>query len=264
MKPSIFDWATVSVLVKRDVKRFFRQKSRVAGALIQPFLFWLILSAGFTKSFQAPGIQTLSYKEFSYPGVILMMVLFTALFATMSVIEDRNEGFLQGVLAAPSSRGALVMGKTLGGTFLAMIQVALFLVLLPLAGFHFNQASWLPLIFILFLSAFALNAFGFFLAWWLNSVQGYHVMMSLVLMPLWLISGAIFPLDGSSPWLKRLSQFNPMAYGVEGLRNAFYGGHSPIASGLIYHTFYFQYLVLGLLALLAFLLALYKCKSQRV
>lgn len=259
-----YNFATISVLVKRDVKRFFRQKSRIAGALIQPFLFWMILGLGFSKSFRLTEEMRVSYIEYFYPGVISMMVLFTAIFATMSVIEDRNEGFLQGVLSSPSSRASLVMGKTLGGTILALIQVSLFLLLLPWAGFSFLEVSWVKLFFLLFLTAFSLNAFGFFLAWWLNSVQGYHVVMSVILMPLWLLSGAVFPLKNSSPWLHAVMDLNPMAYCVEGIRLCFYGGNPPLGTGLTYNTFFFQVLVVGALSLFTFLLALYKCKTKSI
>ena len=254
-----FDIATISVLIRRDLKRFFRQKSRVAGALIQPLLFWLILGTGFGRSFQHSLSSPVSFLEFFYPGIIAMIVLFTSIFATMSVIEDRNEGFLQGVLTAPSSRASLVLGKTLAGSLLAFIQVLLFLLFLPLAGIHFFEVNFASLFIIIFLTAFFLNAFGFFLAWWLNSVQGYHVMMSVLLMPLWLLSGAVFPLENSSRLLRFIASLNPLTYAVEGIRKSFYGGKLPHSSAFI-----LQMGIILVMCLITYYLALYQTQKKAV
>ena len=123
--------ATIQVLVRRDLTRFFRQRSRVLGALAQPILFWLIIGGGLDRTFHVPGSAGLGYREYFFPGVIMMIVLFTSIFSTMSVIEDRHAGFLQAVLVAPSSRGALVLGKTLGGVAVALLQAALVLCVCP-------------------------------------------------------------------------------------------------------------------------------------
>ena len=130
--------------------------------------------------------------------MLALSVLFTSIFANISLIEDRREGFLLGVLVAPVSRLALVLGKVCGATTLGAVQGALLLPLAPLAGLSLDLAK-LPLVFAaLLLMAFGVTCLGFFCAWWLNSVQGFHSIMNLVLMPMWLISGGVFPLDGSS------------------------------------------------------------------
>jgi len=222
-----FDWATIQVLTLRELKRFFRQKSRIAGALMQPILFWIILGFGFRSSFQMGVGSSVDYVQYFFPGVISMMILFTAIFSTMSIIEDRREGFLQGVLAAPSGRHALVIGKVLGGSLVSLVQVALFLLLAPLAKFSYGTISWIPLFTILFFTAVFLTSFGFFLAWWTNSVQGYHAIMSVVLMPMWLLSGAVFPIDPSIKILSYLSYLNPMSYSADAIRMALYGMQPP-------------------------------------
>jgi daunorubicin resistance ABC transporter membrane protein len=227
--------ATVGVLVSRDLRRFFRQMSRVVGALVQPLIFWLVIGTGMASSFHMPGAENVGYVEYFYPGIVMLVVLFTSIFTTMSVIEDRHKGFLQAVLVAPASRASLVLGQTLGGVAIALAQAAIFLALAPLAGFHAGAIEWPMLALLLLLTAVGLSSMGFAIAWWLDSTQGYHVVMSVLLIPLWILSGAMFPLaatHGSSRWIGWLGHANPMAYAVSGVRRALYGGVVPGGDGL--------------------------------
>ncbi len=236
--------STIAVLVRRDLTRFVREKSRVAGALFQPLLFWLMIGSGMASTFVLPGARGVSYLEYFYPGVLVMVVLFTAIFTTMSVIEDRHSGFLQAVLVAPGSRAALVIGKCLGAASVAFAHGLLFVVLAPFAGFAAGSVEWGLLLAALALSCFGLCALGFAVAWWLDSTAGYHVVMSVLLLPLWILSGAMFPADvGSAPALRGgayfasraiawLQRCNPMAYSVSAVRRALYAGHAPIGTGL--------------------------------
>lgn len=204
-------WPVVFSLASRELVRFFRESKRVFGALGQPIIFWLLFSEGFAPS-------GLEYTHF-FPGVLVMILLFTAIFSTISIIEDRREGFLQGVLVAPVPRWAMVLGKVLGGTTIAMLQGLVFLLL----GWLFVSdvsPSWSNLLLaIVFMSvvALALTSLGFILAWRMNSVQGYHAIMSCLLFPMWLLSGAFFP-SASGDWLSWVVAFNPLTYGVTGLR----------------------------------------------
>lgn len=221
--------ATVGVLVSRDLRRFFRQVSRVIGALVQPLIFWLVIGTGMASSFHMPGAEQVGYVEYFYPGIVMLVVLFTSIFTTMSVIEDRHKGFLQAVLVAPGSRTSLVLGKTLGGVLIAMAQAAIFLALAPLAGFHAATIEWSALLFLLLFIGLGLSSMGFAIAWWLDSTQGYHVVMSVLLIPLWILSGAMFPLTaaGGARWIAWLGRANPMSYAVSGVRHALYGGVVP-------------------------------------
>lgn len=201
----------IATLAQRELVRFFRQRNRVFGALVQPILFWLLFSAGFKSN----GLGF----EFFFPGTLVMILLFTAIFATISIIEDRREGFLQSVLVAPAPRWAMVLGKILGGSAIAMFQALLFLLLgwLTLG----LESSWIDLLLatvLMGLLAVALTALGFFIAWRMDSTQGFHAIMSVFLFPMLLLSGALFPDDPSS-WLTWLSRFNPLTYGVAGLRH---------------------------------------------
>ncbi|HEY7954067.1 MAG TPA: ABC transporter permease, partial [Polyangia bacterium] len=167
--------ATILVLTSRDLRRFFRQKSRVVGALVQPLIFWLVIGSGLAGSFQMKGASQVGYIQYFFPGIVMLVVLFTSIFTTMSVIEDRHKGFLQAVLVAPASRTSLVLGKTMGGVAIALAQAAMFLVLLPLAGYHFSAVDWPLMAAMLLLTSIGLSSMGFAIAWWLDSTQGYHV-----------------------------------------------------------------------------------------
>jgi len=225
--PLGYDLATARVLWWRDIIRFFRQPSRLAGALGQPIIFWLVIGSGMAATFRMPG-SNVGYLEFFYPGVVLMVVLFAAIFTTVSVIEDRHQGFLQAVLAGPASRGAVVVGKALGSGSVALSQAALFLALSPVAGFPYRMVNW-PLLFAaLSLCAVGLAAVGFAVAWAVDNVQGYHAIQMTLLMPLWVASGAMFPMSAEHPGFAAVMRANPVAYAVSAVRRALSG---PLAPG---------------------------------
>jgi len=201
----------------REIVRFYRQRARVVGVIVSPLLFWVVIGSGFGTSFrsgQAAGQQ--HYLNYFYPGTLVMIVLFTAIFTMMSVIEDRNEGFLLSVLVA------IVLGKVLGGTTLATAQGLIFLVFAPLVGVHMTLASLGLIVLTVFLVSFALTALGFTIAWPMDSTQAFHAIINLFLIPLWLLSGALFPLSGASGWIRWLMYANPLTYGVEALRTLMY------------------------------------------
>jgi len=212
-------------LAEREVVRFLRQPHRVIGALLQPIIFWLFLGMGLRGSFRPETTSgSLPYDEYFFPGVLAMIVLFTAIFATISVIEDRKQGFLQGVLVAPVGRVWIVLGKVLGGTILALMQSLLFLALAPLAGIKLTIASVAGATVLLVILGIALTSLGFVLAWRMDSVQGFHAIMSVVLFPMWFLSGSVFPTDGAPLWLAWIVKLNPLTYGVAALRRILYVG----------------------------------------
>lgn len=219
-------------LWRRELVRFFRQPSRVAGAVGSPLLFWLFIGSGLSGSFRLPGAEGLDYLEYFFPGTVALVVLFAAIFSTISIIEDRREGFLQGVLAAPVPRAAIAAGKVLGGATLAWLQGAAFLLLAPVAGLRLGLASLLEAAGVLALLALALTALGFAFAWSVDSVQGFHAVMNLVLVPLWLLSGAVFPLTGAPGWLSFLMRANPLTYGVTSLRHALDAPAASLGEGM--------------------------------
>ncbi|MFN0195645.1 MAG: ABC transporter permease [Planctomycetaceae bacterium] len=221
-------WLTVWTLTLRELVRFFRQRTRVVGALGQPIIFWVLFGAGLHGSFTPPkwAVADMSYQAYFFPGIAVLIVLFTAIFSTISIIEDRREGFLQGVLVAPISRTSLVFGKLTGGTVLALIQALLFvgigpllhaLNLAPPLEFELSPGRLLAVAAYLTMLAFALTALGYCIAWPLDSTQGFHAIMSVFLLPMWMLSGAIFPGENSG-WLSIIMKINPLTYGVAGLR----------------------------------------------
>lgn len=217
----------------RELVRFVRQPSRVFSAAASPLVFWLLIGSGLSASFRLPGGESeVSYLEYFFPGTVALLVLFAAIFSTISVIEDRHEGFLQSVLVAPVSRIALVLGKVLGGATLAWFQGSLFLILAPLAGIPLSVGSILAASGVLALLSLALTAVGFGFAWKVDSTQGFHGVMNLLLVPMWLLSGAFFPLAGAPAWLQWIMRLNPMTFGVAALRRALYGAGREVGGGL--------------------------------
>lgn len=216
-------------LAAREWLRFVRQRNRVIGAVGQPLLFWLFFSEGLGPTFQLPGAADadggVGFREYFFPGTLVLILLFTAIFTTISIIEDRREGFMQSVLVAPMSRGAMVAGKLLGGTAIALAQGLLFLLLgftldLPLTPLAFLHAAAYCLVL-----ALGLTGLGFVIAWRMDSTQGFHAIMSVFLLPLWLLSGAFFP--PPEGWLGVVMQCNPLTYAVAGLRRILYCGELP-------------------------------------
>ena len=221
----------VATLWLREMVRFFRQRSRVVGALVQPLVFWLLLGGGLQGSFHPPGAPAgVGYGEYAYPGILAMVLLFTAIFATISVVEDRQRGFLQGVLAAPVPRPSIVLGQALGCTTLGVMQGVILLPLALLVGIPLTPAAALQAIGVMILVAFGLTSLSLVIAWRLDSTQGFHAIMNLVLLPMWLLSGAFFPTTGAPVWLLWAMQVNPLTYGLAAIRRSLYLGN-PAGAG---------------------------------
>jgi ABC-2 type transport system permease protein len=217
----------VASLWWREVVRFYRQPSRVVGGLASPLLFWVLIGSGLGRSFQHPSSgMPMPYLEYFFPGTLALILLFTAIFSTVSVIEDRREGFLQGVLVSPVSRASVVLSKILGGTSLAAVQGYLFLLLLPVAGIRPTWVGAVLTVLFVWLAAFAMTGLGFLVAWPMESTQGFHSIMNLLLIPMWLLSGALFPAEGAFVPVRWVMRLNPLSYAIDGLRVTIYWGTS--------------------------------------
>lgn len=211
-------------LCRREMVRFLRQRNRIIGALATPIVFWLLIGGGMGSSFSAgsmPGGE--NYMVYFFPGTILMILLFTAIFSTISIIEDRHEGFLQSVLVAPVSRMSIVLGKVLGGAILAFAQGLIFLLLAPTVGIHLTVTTLAVTCLMMLLISLALTALGVCIAWKMSSTQGFHAIMNLFLLPMWFLSGAMFPADkvAFAP-LKWMMLVNPLTWGMTALRRGLY------------------------------------------
>ena len=201
----------------REVKRFFRSRSRIVGALGQPLLFLLALGYGLGSVFQAAGRG--SYIEFLAPGIIGMSIIFTSIFNGMQVIWDRQFGFLKETLVAPVSRLSIMFGRTLGGASVATLQGCLVLLLTLFVGFH--PANWALVpgaVLVMLLVATLFSSLGMMVASLLRDMQGFQLIMNFLVMPLFFLSGAIFPLQGAPPLLQLIARFDPLSYGIDALR----------------------------------------------
>ncbi len=230
-------WLAVGALTRREVVRFLRQRNRVVGALATPLFFWFFIGSGVGRSCNGSGAAAASasgggvtsYLHYFFPGTLLLIVLFTAIFSTISIIEDRREGFLQGVLVSPIPRAAFVLAKLLGGTILSLVQCLLIYAGAVALGLPFTAASFLLFLGTLAALGLGLTALGYLIAWPLDSTQGFHALMNLVLMPLWFLSGALFPISGSAGWLQWVAALDPLTYGLALLRAALNPGLPPLA-----------------------------------
>lgn len=253
----------IGALIGRDLRRFFRQPSRVVGSVAQPLILWIVLGAGFATSFKVGGAGDVSYLAYFYPGTVVLTLLFTAIFSTMSVIEDRHHGFLQAVLAAPISRLALVLGKTLGGVAIALFQSVALVALAPLAGLtpDLSPSGLGSLALGLSLAAVGFTALGFAVAWWTDSTQGYHGIMSVALIPLWMLSGAMFPPSGHRV-LEVLAAVNPMTYAVAATRRGLHGADVPAALLPAWSSAWLELALLATFAILALAAAAALCRRR--
>lgn len=211
-------------LWRREVLSFLRKRSRIVGALGTPIVFWLLIGSGLRHSVRLSGAGVGSdYLAYFFPGTVVLVVLFTAIFSMISVIEDRKAGFMQAILVAPVPRISLVMGKVLGCSTLAIGQGILLLLLSPLMGVSITASSVAAILGALILISVGLSGLGFLVAWPMDSTQGFHAVMNLFLMPMWLLSGAFFPASGATSWVRWIMTVNPLTYGVATLRYAMYG-----------------------------------------
>jgi len=207
-------------LWQREMVRFFRQRNRVVSTMATPLVFWVIIGSGFEDSFVIPASLeggSTSYSAYFFPGTVMLMLMFAAIFSTISVIEDRREGFLQTVMVAPVPRVALVLGKVLGGASVATIMGIVMLAFWPLIGQWAGWDAAAMTVGVMFLVAVELTAFGLLLAWPMDSTAGFHGVMNLLLMPMWILSGAMFPITGG--WQEVVKTINPLTYA----QNAFVG-----------------------------------------
>ncbi|MDZ4814664.1 MAG: ABC transporter permease [Verrucomicrobiota bacterium] len=208
-------------LLVREIVRFYRQRSRVLSSIATPLVFWVFFGFGLNS---AIGVQVGSTHVkglvYLYPGFIVLNLLFASIFSTISIIEDRREGFMQSVLVSPVSPVGIVLGKVLGGTLLAMSQGILFLLIAPFLGIRFSIEGLMLGLWSLFWLSAGLTSLGFYFAWKMNSTQGFHGVMNLFLMPMWLLSGSFFPVDTAPRWMAVAMKINPITYGLEMFRES--------------------------------------------
>ncbi len=220
-----FDIGPFYIMWLRQLKRYIRSRARIVGALGQPLLFLVALGFGFGQVFQQAGQG--NYLEFLAPGIIAMSILFTAMFNGIEVIWDRQFGFLKESLVAPVSRSSIMVGRTLGGATVATIQGTIVaLIAIPL-GFRITNYAMIPLaLLFMFLLALLWAAVGTAIASRLEDMQAFQLIMNFLILPIFFLSGAIFPIADLPSALNIVVRLNPLTYGVDGVRAALIGTHS--------------------------------------
>jgi ABC-2 type transport system permease protein len=211
--------STIYILWLRQVKKYLRSRSRIIGSLAQPVLFLVAFGFGFGSIYQKAGGG--NYIQFLAPGIILMSVLFTAVFSGIDLIWDRQFGFLKETLVAPVSRWEIVFGKTLGGATVATIQGLIVFFLTLIVGFRPTSIYMLPVGFIfIFMVALLFTSLGITIASTLEDMQGFQLIMNFLVMPIFFLSGALFPLQGAPKALQIVGKLDPLTYGIDGLRGS--------------------------------------------
>jgi ABC-2 type transport system permease protein len=256
----------IYVIWLREAKNLIRERSRIIGMIGQPLLYLLIVGQGIASGLSLNRAPGLGYLLFMYPGIIGMSVLFTSIFSGISIIWDREFGFLKEVLVAPVPRWAVAVGKILGGATVAMAQAVILIALAPFIGVGLSLLVALKMLAVCFLISLAITGLGVFIAVPMRSMQGFQMVMNFLVMPLYFLSGAMFPVSSAPTWMRVLMTIDPLTYGVDGLRIIVFsastasGGDAPTlelarASGLIRWDLDFDIAIMLLVSVLIATLA---------
>ena len=202
----------------RDVLRFSRDRTRIVAALGQPLLYLFVFGTGLAPAMSASTGGALDFRQFMFPGILAMAVLFTAIFSAVSIVWDREFGFLKEVMVAPVSRAAVALGKVAGGATVAMFQGIIVLLLAPIVGVKLAAPQVVMMIGLMLLLAIVMTSFGILIAARQKTMEGFQMMMNFLLMPMFFLSGAFFPLKNVPLWMAWLSRLDPVTYGVDALR----------------------------------------------
>ena len=220
----------IYVIWYRDIVRYTRDRVRLLISLAQPLLYLAVFGVGLSSSLGGRGVggagaaQSIGYVKFMFPGVVGMAILFNAIFSAMSIVWDREFGFLREILVAPINRSAVAIGKALGGATQAMVQGLIMLVFAPVAGVHLSLLSVVEVIPLLFVLAFSLSALGVAVSARMRSMQGFQMVMNLLMMPMFFLGGSLFPLNSLPGWMTVLTRLDPVAYGISSVRHVVLAG----------------------------------------
>jgi ABC-2 type transport system permease protein len=217
------DLRAVAVVWRRELIRFFRNRARIATSLAQPVLFLFVLGGGLARLLPAARSGDVDFRTFMFPGVLAMTVLFTSIFSAVSIVWDREFGFLREMLVAPVHRGAVVLGKCLGGATVATLQGTIMLALVGLVGVPYAPLLLLTLLAEMALTSLAITAIGSFVASRMQQVEAFWAVVQFLVLPMFFLSGAVFPLSNLPAWLSWLTKFDPISYAVDPMRRAIFG-----------------------------------------
>ncbi|MFQ5586125.1 MAG: ABC transporter permease [Thermodesulfobacteriota bacterium] len=224
----MFSFKAVYVIVLREFKRFFRQRGRLVVTIARPLLWLMIVGSGFATIITVPG--DLDYRQFILPGIVGMTILFSSIFSTITVVWDREFGFLREMLVAPISRSTIVAGKLLGGTALSLFQGVVLIAFAPLFGLSVGLVQYAWMFFLMAIVSLSITALGLFIASFLKSLEGFNVIMNFVVLPMFFLSGALYPVKALPASLRRLTLLNPLSYGVDSFKHVLLGGGSAMVA----------------------------------
>lgn len=213
----MFSYKAIYVIVLREFKRFFRQRGRLLVTIARPLLWLFIVGAGFGSLIDAD--QPGNYLRFILPGIVGMTILFSSVFSTISVVWDREFGFLREMLVAPVSRVTIVMGKLFAGSSLSLFQGTMLLIVAPFLGIEMTLAKFISMVLLMGLVSIAITAFGLVIASFLTSLEGFNVIMNFIVLPMFFLSGALYPINTLPAFLVKLSYINPLCYGVDSFKH---------------------------------------------
>jgi len=224
----MFAYKAVYVIVLREFKRFFRQRGRLVVTVARPLLWLLIVGSGFGKLVQTG--SGVNYMQFILPGIVGMTILFSSIFSTMSVVWDREFGFLREMLVAPVPRVAIVAGKILSGSMLSFFQGAMLLIVAPFLDIRIGVAEFAAMVFLMLLVSIAITAFGLFVASFMTSLEGFNVIMNFIVLPMFFLSGALYPVSGLPLPLRLLTFINPLCFGVDSFKHVLLPGTGALSA----------------------------------
>jgi ABC-2 type transport system permease protein len=207
----------IYVICLREFKKFFREKSRLMGTLARPVL-WLFVVGNGMNSLIKP-LAGFSYLQFIFPGMIGMTILFSSIFSSISIVWDREFGFMKEMLVAPISRLSIVIGKAISGTLISVAQAVIIMLLIPFLGIHLSVAQFIEIVAAALLVSFCITSLGILIAARLTSFDGFNIIMNFLVMPMLFLSGAMYPVTSMPPALRHLTQLNPLTYGIDSFKH---------------------------------------------
>lgn len=221
----MFSYKAIYVIVAREFKRFFRQRGRLLVTIARPLLWLFIVGAGLTQLVNIPA--DISYRQFILPGIVGMTILFSSIFSTISVVWDREFGFLREMLVAPISRVTIVIGKLLSGTSLSLFQGVVLIIIAPVLGITLTLHQFIAMFFLMALISLAITAMGLLIASFLTSLEGFNVVMNFIVLPMFFLSGALYPVNHLPRALHYLTMINPLSYGIDAFKHILFRGVAP-------------------------------------
>lgn len=212
----------IYVIVSREFKKFLREKSRLISTIARPLIWLLLVGGGMSRLVRTD--TGVSYMQFIFPGIIGMTILFSSIFSSISIIWDKEFGFMKEILVAPVSRLSVVIGKALSGTLISVLQAAVILLFAPFLGFSLNAPAILSTLVIAALLAFCISSLGIVIATFYESFESFSVIMNFIVMPMFFLSGALYPVSKLPEILKLVTRINPLTYGIDALKHMMFPG----------------------------------------